>query len=131
MSDTPPGGAPPPREGNAAGRLAADTAELVRQEIARARADAIDVLRRAGMGAAFLTGAGACGVLAFHASSAAILRLLESFMPPRRAAFVFTGACLTGGGVLAYLGLERLRMAGVLSGRTLSEIRRDVSRATP
>ena len=79
--------------------LTDDLTTLVRQEVARTRAELTDKARQAGRGGAMLAGAGVLGMLATGTSVVFVVRLLDRFLPPRTSAFVAT--LLYGGGAAA------------------------------
>ncbi|MEV0973284.1 phage holin family protein [Microtetraspora glauca] len=120
---------PSQAEEDAASRLAADAAELVRQEITQLRAELAADTRRAGVGGGLLAAGGVFGLLAPHASSVALLRALESVMSPRRAALVLSAGYLTAGAVLTLSGVGRLRETGVVTRRAVSRVKQDVREA--
>ncbi|WP_157545369.1 phage holin family protein [Microtetraspora fusca] len=119
----------PQAEEDAASRLAADAAGLVREEITRLRAELATDMRRAGVGGGLLAAGGVFGLLALHAGSVALLRALESVMPPRRAALVLATGYLTAGAALTLLGVGRLRETGVVTRRAVSQVKQEVAEA--
>ena len=117
-------------EGDAAGRLTRDTAELIREEVARSRAELMATLRRAGVGAALLGGAAVCGLLAVEYGAVTALRTLESVLPRPAAAVVLTVGYGAAGGALAAVGVQRLREAGIITGRAVAGVKEDVQTAS-
>ncbi|WP_433413212.1 phage holin family protein [Microtetraspora malaysiensis] len=116
-------------EEDAASRLAADAAGLVRQEITQLRAELTADMRRAGVGSVLLAAGGIFGLLALHASSVALLRALESVMSPRHAALVLASGYLTAAAALALLGVGRLRETGVITRHAVSKVKQEVAEA--
>ncbi|WBB67706.1 phage holin family protein [Micromonospora sp. WMMD812] len=93
-------------------RLAAEVAEVVRDEVREVRAQLLRVARPTGVGLALLATAGGCLVLGAGAASATALRLLETFLPRRLATAGLTGGYLVAAVVLGRAGLTQLRAAG-------------------
>jgi hypothetical protein len=100
---------------------------VVRQELQKLKGELAETTRRAGTGGLLLAAAGGCALLGIGAASTTVLRLLETFLPRRLAAFGLTAGYLTAAAVLAAVGLERLREAGGSSERLADETRRAVS----
>ncbi|MEH0821672.1 phage holin family protein [Micromonospora sp. CPCC 205714] len=93
-------------------RLAAEVAEVVREEIRQVRAHLLRSARPAGAGLALLATAGGCLVLGAGAASATALRVLEGFLPRRLATAGLTAGYLAAAVVLGRAGLQQLRAAG-------------------
>ncbi|RZU76160.1 putative superfamily III holin-X [Micromonospora kangleipakensis] len=93
-------------------RLAADVAEVVREEVREVRTQLMRVARPTGVGLALLATAGGCLVLGVGAASATVLRMLETFLPRRLATAGLTGGYLVAAVVLGRAGLSQLRAAG-------------------
>ncbi|MFK4037141.1 phage holin family protein [Nonomuraea wenchangensis] len=120
---------PRPAEEDVAGRLASDAAGLVRQEVARLRSEMSENVRRAGIGGGMIAAGALLGLLALHAGSVTLLRLLESTLSPKRAALALTSGYLTMGGALALLGLRRLRAASVTTRREVAHVKEEMAGA--
>ncbi|GAA2473421.1 phage holin family protein [Streptomyces longisporus] len=97
------------RMGDAAARLAEDTAELARREVRAIQDEAVTALRRFGTGGLLLAGAGTCGVLALGAAHEALLRAVESVLPRGKAAGVLMCAYASGAIALGVLARNRIR----------------------
>ncbi|MET7969374.1 phage holin family protein [Micromonospora sp. NPDC005305] len=108
-------------------RLAADVADVVREEVREVRQQLADAALPAGVGLALLATAGGCLVLGVGAASTTALRMLESFLPRRLAASGLTAGYLVAAAVLGRMGLEQLRAAGGSSARLADEVRNAVS----
>lgn len=117
--------------GDAANRLTQDTAALVRQELQAVRKELLATARRAGAGAGLCAGAGVCGLLALCAAHSTLLRALEHTMPRGRAAATLTALYAAAAAGLGVAGRERLRAAGLASGRALEQVREDLPGAGP
>ncbi|GAA3039164.1 phage holin family protein [Streptomyces glomeratus] len=100
------------RVGDAAARLAQDTAQLVRHEILAAQSEVRAALRRIGAGGALLGAAGVCGVLALWSAHETALRALESKLPGPRASALLGCVYVAGAVALGAAARDRVR-AGV------------------
>jgi hypothetical protein len=92
-------------------RFARDLADVLRPVTARLYAELSEPARRAGLGGGLLVGAGLVTVLGIGSASIAVLRLLESVLPPGPAAGILAGGLLFTAGVLAVAGMRQLRPA--------------------
>ncbi|MET8307508.1 phage holin family protein [Micromonospora sp. NPDC005173] len=108
-------------------RLAADVAEVVREEVREVRSQLMRVARPTGVGLALLATAGGCLVLGAGAASATALRMLETFLPRRLATAGLTGGYLVAAVVLGRAGLQQLRAAGGGSAWLADEMQQAVS----
>lgn len=115
------------RATRASERLAADVADVVREEVRAFRQQIADAALPAGAGFALLAAAGGCLVLGAGAASTTVLRMLEAFLPRRLAASGLTAGYLVAATVLGRLGLRQLRAAGGSSARLADEVRNTVS----
>ncbi|WP_225813630.1 phage holin family protein [Streptomyces spinosus] len=97
--------------GDAAARLAEDTAELARREVRAIQQEALSALRRLGAGGALLAGAGTCSVLALWAAHEAALRGVESVLPRGRAALTLACLYASSAAALGMAARNRLRSA--------------------
>ncbi|OKI50438.1 phage holin family protein [Micromonospora sp. CB01531] len=128
MSDTVGGRAGGPAgRGAPAERLAADVADVVREEVRAVRAQLTDAARPAGVGFLLLAAAGGCVVLGIGAASTTTLRMLEAVLPRRMAAAGLTAGYLAAAVFLGGLGLQRLRTAGGSSARLADQVGNAVS----
>jgi Putative Actinobacterial Holin-X, holin superfamily III len=123
-ADQPAGAA---RVASASERLAADVADVVREEVRGIRQQLADAALPAGVGFVLLAAAGGCLVLGAGAASTTVLRMLEAFLPRRLAASGLTAGYLVAAVVLGRIGLKQLRAAGGSSARLADEVRNTVS----
>ena len=104
------------------GKLAEETSTLVRQEVQLAKAEVIekvesmreDAVRRgklAGLGSAFLGGATVVGVVSVGLLAALLVALFEIAIPVSAAVAVTLAIFVAVTGVLALIGIERVRAA--------------------
>jgi len=104
-----------PREqsiGDLLKRLSEETATLVRQELALAKAEATEKGKEAGVGAGLLGGGGLIGVFAFAALTTAIILALDHAMAGWLAALIVAVVYGAIAGILALQGRHRLKDAG-------------------
>ncbi|MEU7968709.1 phage holin family protein [Streptomyces sp. NPDC049097] len=94
--------------GDAAARLAQDTAQLARNELLAVESEIRAALRRIGAGGALSGAAGVCGVLALWSAHETLLRSLEPILPGARASAVLGGAYAMGALALAQAARRRL-----------------------
>ncbi|GGM16975.1 hypothetical protein GCM10010129_71430 [Streptomyces fumigatiscleroticus] len=109
------------RVGDAATRLAQDTAELARREIRAMQEEALTALKRFGAGGVLLAGAGTCGALALWAAHETLLRTVESVLPRGRAAALLTCAYAAGATALGIAARDRMRAAARAAATALEE----------
>jgi putative superfamily III holin-X len=104
------------------GNLAEQTSTLVRQEVQLAKAELLDKLelmredaarrsRLAGLGSAFAAAAAVMGVISLGLMATLLVTLLAIAMPVSAAVGIVLALFLIITGVLAYIGIERLRSA--------------------
>jgi hypothetical protein len=91
--------------------LAAETGTLVRQEFELAKAEMTEKGKRAGGGAAMISGAGVAGLLALGAFTACLIAALDAGMPLWLAALIVALAYAAIAAVLALTGKERVKQA--------------------
>ncbi|MGN9809277.1 phage holin family protein [Micromonospora sp. BQ11] len=111
------------RAGGPTERLAADVAEVVREEVREVRTQLMRAAGPTGVGVALLATAGGCLVLGAGAASTTVLRALETFLPRRLATAGLTAGYLAAAVVLGRAGLAQLRSAGGHSARLADEMR--------
>ncbi|WP_158693222.1 phage holin family protein [Streptomyces viridochromogenes] len=119
------------RMGDAAARLAEDTAELARREVRAIQDEAMTALRRFGAGGLLLAGAGTCGVLALWTAHEAVLRAVESVLPRRRASVVLTCAYVSGAVALGLAARDRIRAAARTAARAMEDEAGQLEREHP
>ncbi|GAA3891970.1 phage holin family protein [Streptomyces sp. NPDC003631] len=94
--------------GDAAARLAQDTAQLARNELLAVESEVRAALRRIGAGGALSGAAGVCGVLALWSAHETLVRSLEPILPGARASAVLGSAYAVGALALAQAARKRM-----------------------
>jgi MFS family permease len=92
-------------------KLSAETSELIRQEMALARAELSEKGKEAGKGAGLFGGAGVVGLLAAGALTAAIILVLATFLPDWVAALIVAVVYGAVAAVLALRGKQEIKRA--------------------
>ena len=92
--------------------LSREVSELVRQEIALARAEMMQKGRKAGRGAGMLSGAAVLALAAVGGSMATLILVLDLVMPAWLAALIVTAAYAAVAAVLGLRGKEEISEAG-------------------
>ncbi|MDT0466233.1 phage holin family protein [Streptomyces gibsoniae] len=116
-----------PTVGDAAARLAQDTAQLVRHEILAVQSELRAALRRIGAGGAMLGAAGGFGVLALWSAHETALRALESKLPGPRAPALLGCAYAAGAVALGAAARDRVRTGVQVSAEAFDEEDRSVA----
>jgi hypothetical protein len=107
--------------------LSREVSELVRQEIALARAEMMQKGRKAGRGAGMLSGAAVLGLAAVGGSMATLILLLDIVMPAWLAALIVTAAYAAVAAVLGLRGKEEISEAGPPAPeQTVESVKEDV-----
>jgi Putative Actinobacterial Holin-X, holin superfamily III len=107
--------------------LSRDVSELVRQEVALAKAELTQKGKQAGVGAGMLSGAAVLGVAAVGGSLATVILLLDLVMPAWLAALIGTAVYGAVAAVLALRGKERLAEAAPPTPeQTIESVKEDV-----
>jgi hypothetical protein len=107
--------------------LSREVSELVRQEIALARAEMMQKGRKAGRGAGMLSGAAVLGLAAVGGSMATLILLLDLVMPAWLAALIVTAAYAAVAAVLGLRGKEEISEAGPPAPeQTVESVKEDV-----
>ena len=111
-------------------RLASEqTARLVREELALARAEMTEKARRAGTGAGLVGAAGVIALYGVAALLATVVALLALALPVWAAALIVTVALFAAAGIVALVGRARLRTVGrPIPEQTVHSVGRDVRR---
>jgi hypothetical protein len=91
--------------------LSREVSELVRQEVALAKAELTAKGKQAGAGAGMLSGAAVLGLAAVGGSLATVILILDLFLPAWLAALIATAAYGAVAAGLALRGKERLSQA--------------------
>ena len=91
--------------------LSREVSELVRQELALAKAEMTQKGKKAGLGAGLLSGAAVLGLAAVGGSMAFFILLLDHAMPSWLAALIVTLAYAAAAGVLALQGKQKITEA--------------------
>ncbi|MEU2925854.1 phage holin family protein [Streptomyces sp. NPDC007251] len=107
------------RIGDAANRLAQDTADLARRELRAIQDEAMAGLRRLTVGGTLLAGAGLCGILAVSAVHETVLRAAESVLPRARAAALLAGLYTSAAVGLGLAARNRMRAAAEAAAEAL------------
>ena len=107
-------------------QLSQDTATLVRQEMALARAELTEQGKRAGTGAGMLGGAGVAGLLTLGALTATIIGVLDTAMAFWLAALIVTVIWAAVAGVLALQGRNKIKEATPPAPQTVETVKEDV-----
>ena len=107
--------------------LSREVSELVRQEIALARAEMLQKGRKAGRGAGMLSGAAVLALAAVGGSMATLILLLDLVMPAWLAALIVTAAYAAVAAVLGLRGKEEISEAGPSAPeQTVESVKEDV-----
>ena len=91
--------------------LSREVSQLVREEIALAKAEMTQKGKHAGIGAGMLSGAAVLGLAAVGGSMAFLVLVLDSWMPGWLAALIVTIVYAAAAAILAFRGKERIRHA--------------------
>jgi len=91
--------------------LSREVSQLVREEIALAKAEMTQKGKHAGIGAGMLSGAAVLALAAVGGSMAFLILVLDSWMPGWLAALIVTIAYAAAAAVLALRGKERISHA--------------------
>ena len=91
--------------------LSREVSQLVREEIALAKAEMTQKGKHAGIGAGMLSGAAVLALAAVGGSMAFLMLVLDSWMPGWLAALIVTIAYAAAAAVLALRGKERISHA--------------------
>jgi hypothetical protein len=118
------------RVGDAAARLAQDTAQLARHEILAVQSEVRAALRRVGAGGALLGAAGVFGLLALWSAHEAALRVVERALPGARAPALLGCAYATGAATLGLAARNRVRAAVEASAEALDQAHEAVPKAS-
>jgi uncharacterized membrane protein YqjE len=106
--------------------LSQETSELVRQELALARAELREQGKRAGTGAGMLGGAGVAGLLTLGSLTAMVIALLDMAMATWVAALIVTVVWAVVAGVLALQGRNKIKEATPPAPQTVDTVKEDV-----
>jgi hypothetical protein len=113
--------------GELLGELAEQTATLVRQEIALARAELVEKGRHAGLGAGLIGGGGALALFAFGGLTTALILLLDLAMAAWLGALIVAVAYGSIAAVLALRGRREIEeSAPVVPEQTIETLKEDV-----
>jgi Putative Actinobacterial Holin-X, holin superfamily III len=107
--------------------LSREVSQLVRQEIALARAEMTQKGKQAGIGAGMLSGAAVLGLAVVGGSMATLILLLDLVMPAWLAALIATLLYGAAAAVLGLRGKERITEAGPPAPeQTIESVKEDV-----
>lgn len=110
----------PQAAAKAAGKLREGTEAAAHQELNILGRELMALLRQTGTGVALLGGAAVLAGLAAGSANTLLLRVLESFLPPRVAALALTIVELGGAAALAYYARLQLKDVQDVSRETIS-----------
>jgi Flp pilus assembly protein TadB len=118
-----------PQDGRSLGDIVSDVANdlstLVRQELDLAKTEAKQEATRAGKGAGMLVGAAVAGLLLLLFLSAALMYLLDNWMPVEVAALIVAAVWLVVALVLASAGRKALKSANPQLPQTQRSLKED------
>jgi uncharacterized membrane protein YqjE len=107
--------------------LSQQVTELVREEVALAKAEMAEKGRKAGPGAGMLGGAGVAALAALGALTAFLILVLDLAMPSWSAALIVTVLWGVVAGVLYLQGREKVREVGKpIPEKTVESVKEDV-----
>ena len=107
--------------------LSREVSQLVREEIALAKAEMTEKGKQAGVGAGMLSGAAVLGLAAVGGSMAFLMLVLDSWMPGWLAALIVTIVYAAAATVLALRGRERISHATPpVPTQTIESVKEDV-----
>jgi uncharacterized membrane protein YqjE len=106
--------------------LASQTSTLVRQEIQLAQAEVTQKGKVAGKGAGMLAAAAVAGLLGLIALTAALIALLDEWMPTWAAALIVMALWLIAAAVLAKAGQKALQQATPPAPQTVETVKEDI-----
>jgi len=107
--------------------LSQQVTELVREEVALAKAEMAEKGRKAGPGAGMLGGAGVAALAALGALTAFLILVLDLAMPSWSAALIVTVLWGVVAGVLYLQGREKVREVGKpIPEKTVERVKEDV-----
>jgi hypothetical protein len=107
--------------------LSREVSQLVREEIALAKAEMTQKGKKAGVGAGMLSGAAVLGLAAFGGSMATLILLLDLVMPGWLAALIVTAVYAAVAAVLGLRGKERISDAAPPAPeQTIESVKEDV-----
>lgn len=107
-------------------RLSQDTTELVRQEMALARAELTEQGRQAGTGAGMLGGAAVAALLALGALSASAIAALDEVVALWLAALIVAALWGAAAAILGLRGRDEVREAMPPAQQTTETVKEDV-----
>jgi len=107
--------------------LSREVSELVRQEVALAKAELAEKGKQAGAGAGMLSGAAVLGLVAVGGSLATVILLLDLAMPAWLAALIGTAVYGAAAAALGLRGKDRLAAAAPPAPeQTIESVKEDV-----
>ena len=107
--------------------LSREVSQLVREEVALAKAEMTQKGKHAGIGAGMLSGAAVLALAAVGGSMAFLMLVLDSWMPGWLAALIVTVVYAAAAAVLALRGRERIsRTAPPVPTQTIESVKEDV-----
>ena len=122
---TMPGGNQRESLGELLSQLASSSAGLVRDEIALAKQEMSEKATEVGAGVAVVAAGAVLGLLALGAFCAAAIIGLASLVGAWQAALLVGALLAIAGGIIAYLGLKRLRTTRLAPSETIRTLQED------
>ena len=107
-------------------QLSDDTATLIRQEMALAKAELQTTGKRAGVGAGMVGGAAIIGYLALAAFTAALILIFNEFMPAWLAALLVAAIYAAGAFFAGKTGVQKVKEATPPAPQTVETVKEDV-----
>lgn len=108
--------------GSAVGKLKEGSEAVTQQELNVLGRELMGLLRQAGTGTALLAGAAVLAGLAAGSANTVLLRVYESFLPPRVAALAVTITHLGGAAALAFYARSQLKEVQDISRDTIGSV---------
>ena len=112
----------PEAAAKAAGKVREGAESAARQEMNVLGRELMGLLRQTGTGVALLSGAAVLAGLAAGSANTLLLRVLETFLPPRAAALALALVELGGTAALAYYAQRRLVDVRDISRETIGSV---------
>lgn len=100
--------------------------ELIKKELQLAKAEVLESVQTARGGATWLGAALVPALMALMALTAALVLLVSRVLAPWAAALVVTGGLFLLAGVLAFVGVRKLKRTQPIPERALAAVREDV-----
>jgi uncharacterized membrane protein YqjE len=122
---TPPPDVEDQSVGSIVGRLSTHLSQLMRQEMALAKAEIRAEVTKAATGAGMLAGAGLAGLMVLIFASITLMWLLDLALPITWAALIVTLLWAIIGGVLFLVGRKQLKQVNPMPEQTVESLKED------